>query len=265
MALFSRRRRNNDEPTPESGTEATQDAVAEDGAASDTGKTTAPQGEPDGPYDVADRPDLDGRLDLGALRVRLLVGAQVGFSTNPERTAVHGVTLRTNDSAIVIELFAAPRTFGIWDDIREEMKEALTAQNASSDELDGPFGRELVARQVVKRPDGSTERVPARIIGIDGPRWFLRAAASGALAMLVGAERDRHPLEKILADVVVVRDGQARAPRSRIEMDLPQGVTLNAPGQPGAPAPAKVQAPQRQDVPDADEVLRRGPEITETR
>lgn len=262
MALFSRRRRKAEDDAVTDAATTTEGAQQGDGPARPDAREETP-GEPDGPYDVGDRPDLDGRLDLGSLRVRLVPGAQVGFATNKERTVVHGVTLRTEDASLFVELFAAPRTLGIWDDVREEMVGALAAQNATSDELDGPFGRELVARQVAKRPDGSTERVPARIIGIDGPRWFVRATASGALAALLGAERDRHPLERALADLVVVRDDQARAPRSRIDMSLPEGVTLAAPGQAGAPAPA--QAPARPPVPDADEVLHRGPEITEIR
>lgn len=224
----------------------------------------------DGPYDVAERPDLDGRLDLGSLRVRLVEGAQVSFATDKERTVVHGVTLRTADSLLFIELFAAPRTLDVWDDIRTEMREALAEQGAIAEEGTGPFGPEIIARQVVQRSDGSTERVPTRLIGIDGPRWFVRATASGALGALVGAQRRRHPLENALADLVVVRDGAPRAPRSRIDLALPTGVRLTT-GQ-GAPAPARVQAPpspgagdQGGQLPDSDEVLRRGPEITEVR
>ena len=47
-------------------------------------------------------------------------------------------------------------------------------------------------------------------------------------------------------------------------MTMPGNVRLAAPGAPGAPAPGQAAPPPR-DLPDPDEVLRRGPEITEIR
>lgn len=260
MGLFSRRARKAAEEAAEAPEET---GTGEDTAAQDSG---APQRDR-GPHDVSDVPDLEGRLDLGSLRVRLVEGAQVGFAMDQQRTVVHGVTLRTADSSLFVELFAAPRTTGVWDDVRAEILAAITAQGGTADEITGYFGRELLARQVVQRPDGSTERMPTRLVGIDGPRWFVRATFSGRAAAAVAPEQDaaaRHPLEQALTDFVVVRDQQPRAPRSRIAMTMPGNVRLAAPGAPGAPAPGQAAPPPR-DLPDPDEVLRRGPEITEIR
>ena len=41
--------------------------------------------------------------------------------------------------------FAAPRTEGIWDDVREEIRVALAAQGPV-EEAQGSFGKELLAR-----------------------------------------------------------------------------------------------------------------------
>lgn len=265
MGLFSRRSKNADETvgTPEAAEAAGVTGETADGPDRDLAR---------GPHDVADVPDVDGRLDLGALRVRLVEGAQVGFAMDQQRTAVHGVTLRTPDSSLFVELFAAPRTLGVWDDVRAEILAAITAQGGTADEITGWFGRELLARQVVQRPDGTTERLPTRLVGIDGPRWFIRATFSGRAATAVGPDQDeaaRHPLELALTDCVVVRDQQPRAPRSRIALTMPGNVRLAAPGAAGAPAPAQAtpapEPPEQRELPDADEVLRRGPEITEIR
>ena len=55
-----------------------------------------------------------------------------------------------------------------------EIAESVTQQGGSADDLPGPFGRELLARLPVRTPEGRTGHRPARFIGADGPRWFVR-------------------------------------------------------------------------------------------
>ena len=117
------------------------------------------------------------------------------------------------------------------------------------------------------RHGGGEQSGDPALVGIDGPRWFVRATFSGRAATAVSPDQDaatRHPLELALTDFVVVRDQQPRAPRSRIAMTMPGNLRLAPDGAPGAPAPSQA-APAPRDLPDADEVMRRGPEITEVR
>ena len=67
-------------------------------------------------------------------------------------------------------------------------------------------------------PDGRTQMNVVRFMGVDGPRWFLRAVISGP-------RRDRRrqgvaPLVEIVRSTVVVRDEEARPPR---EASAPAG------------------------------------------
>lgn len=235
MGLFTRRKRD----AVDDGVEA----VAQDAAEN----TDDPRPETRrGPHDVADVPDLDGRLDLGALRIPARPGMQLRLEVEKRTKNIVAVTLGLTGSAMQLQVFAAPRTQGIWDELRAEISNSIGKQGGTVDQIDGPFGTELLARLPVRVAEGQITHRAARFVGIDGPRWFLRAVLTGkaAVEQEVAAE-----LEAVLADVVVVRGAEARAPRDVL--------LLHAPGKPRA-------AQQPGAEPDVD-ITRRGPEITEVR
>jgi hypothetical protein len=89
---------------------------------------------------------------------------------------------------------------------------------------------------------------PARFIGVDGPRWFLRGVLTGQPAVEPGTDAE---LVALFRDVVVVRGGDPMAPREPIPLRLPEDV----PGGPQAAQPAD----------DPLNPFQRGPEITEIR
>ena len=101
-----------------------------------------------------------------------------------------------------------PAPTGIWDEIRAEIAESVTQQGGSADDLPGPFGRELLARLPVRTPEGRTGHRPARFIGADGPRWFVRGVLTGRAAVDPAAAT---ALEQLFAGIVVVRGTDARA------------------------------------------------------
>ena len=78
---------------------------------------------------------------------------------------------------------------------------------------DGPFGIELVGTLKV---DGRP--TPVRFIGVDGPRWFLRAMLVGAVASDPAKAR---PLEDALRNVVVVRGSDPLPVREQVPLHLP--------------------------------------------
>ncbi|MCK6209298.1 DUF3710 domain-containing protein [Georgenia sp. EYE_87] len=234
MSLFSRRRRDTPSDAGTDETQAAPEAVAE---------------SPDrGPHDVEAVPGIGSRLDLGALRIPPRAGMQLRLEVEKKSRNVVAVTLGLNGSAMQLQVFAAPRTLGIWDELREEITVSVGKQGGTAEEVEGPFGTELLARLPVKTPEGGTGHRPARFVGVDGPRWFLRAVVTGKAAVDPEAAAE---LEDVLADVVVVRGQEARAPRDVL--------LLHAPGQATA-APAAAAA----EEPGLDP-LRRGPEITEVR
>lgn len=244
MSAFRRRRKDDDVPP--------EDVTTEGAEAEPSDETAIPER---GPWDVAEMPELGARLDLGALRVPGRQGMQLRMEMDKNGSRVVAANIGLEGSALQVQAFAAPRTQGIWDELRAEIASSVTRQGGTADDVPGPFGRELLARLPVRTTEGRTGHRPARFIGIDGPRWFLRAVLTGRAAVDPEAATD---LEGVIADIVVVRGSEARAPRELLTLHLPgrPPVPSDAAGAPAGSGPA---------ASEADDVLRRGPEITEVR
>ncbi len=212
----------------------------------------------EGPWDVSQAPDVEGMVDLGGLRLPAREGMELRLEVEEESGRVIAATIQLGESAVQLQAFAAPRTEGIWDDIRREIAASVTRQGGTADEVPGPFGQELLARVPARASDGSTTHQPARFAGIDGPRWFLRAVFHGAAVYQEDAAAD---LEALVRGVVVARGGEAMAPRELLILSLPPGA------EPGQDQPGHDQDDQ-DDQDDQKAPLRppqRGPEITEVR
>ncbi|HEX8080628.1 MAG TPA: DUF3710 domain-containing protein [Jatrophihabitans sp.] len=167
-----------------------------------------------GPYDVADSPSDDvERLDLGALRVPVDSGLEIRVDVS-EEVQVVGVTMLNPTGQMQLGVFAAPRKDGIWDEIRAEIKASISSQGGTVSEQDGEFGPELSGRLPV--PGGLT---PVRFIGVDGPRWFLRAMLAGAPAL---EEEQAQPFIEAFRGVVVVRGNDPLPVREPVPLQLPK-------------------------------------------
>lgn len=194
-----------------------------------------------GPYDVEHHPETAGMIDLGALRVPSRQGMSVRLDIDKPTGVATGLTIVHGDSMLKVQAFAAPRTAGIWDEIRTELAQSIVAQGGKSDHLPGRFGEELQA----KLPGGKAGGQAVRFLGVDGPRWFVRGVVTGRAANDPVAAR---PLEDVFAKMVVVRGQSAKIPRELLPLTLPgEGQTSVA------------------KTPPTLESLARGPEMTETR
>jgi hypothetical protein len=281
MALF-RRRPTPDEIADESGAVEASD-VAEDLAAPE-GSAEAPvpvaATRPDrsgGPFDVteAELADQDlPRLDLGALRIPGLPGVGVQVEADPNTQEVRAVTGVAGDGAVQLQAFAAPRSEGLWDEIRAEMLAEIQATDgAKVSEVDGPFGPELRAVVPARSPEGKQVLQPLRFAGIDGPRWFLRSVFLGRAAVEPDPEDALHTLVR---QTIVVRGADAMAPRDPLPLRLPEQppTGMAADGAQGSTQDDAAVADEADDLAD-DEVTQskyadldpfeRGPEITEVR
>lgn len=203
-----------------------------------------------GPFDVSEVDDADERLPLGGLRLVGREGMELRFEVEEGSGRVIAVTVGLNGSTVQLQAFAAPRTSGVWDEIRAEIADAVVQQGGAADEQDGPLGRELLCRLPVRTEDGRTAHQPARFAGVDGPRWFLRAVFSGPAAHDPAAAAE---LEGVVREAVVVRGDEAMAPRELIALALPE-----------QPAPAEETAEETAGRDDLNP-FERGPEITEVR
>jgi hypothetical protein len=212
-------------------------------------------GRENGPWDVSEVESTTAYVDLGGLWLPGRDGMELRLEVEEESGRVIAATVQLGNSAVQLQAFAAPRTMGIWDEIRREIASSVTRQGGTADEVPGVFGRELLARVPSRTPDGRTTHQPARFVGIDGPRWFLRAVFHGEAAY---QDEPAAELETLVREVVVVRGNEAMAPRELL--------TLKLPDQPGAEGEDGEQSDAAAaDGRDPLRPFERGPEITEVR
>ncbi|GAA1489572.1 DUF3710 domain-containing protein [Brachybacterium sacelli] len=197
--------------------EGTADDSAEERAEQDAPEQARPEHLEDGPYDEDDAPE-DDHVDLGGLRVPTIDGMELRMEVDQRSGSVTGANLVIGGSSLQVQAFAAPKSRGLWDEVRTSLRDSVVKQGGTAETRDGVFGTELITRLPVKRSDGRTGYRPARFIGIDGPRWFLRAILTGKA--LGDAEQSR-TFETLISRLVVVRGGEAMAPQELIGLNLP--------------------------------------------
>ena len=212
--MIFRRKGKNDEPE-------TSETLEEGGAA---------DVRAEGPYDSSevDAAELEAedRIDLGALVVTGRPGMELGLQVDEQSGVVQAVLLMLDDSALELRAFAAPKTTGIWNEVRQEIAAEAARMGGTATETDGPFGTELVLVVPVEDPEGQVFSQTSRVIGVDGPRWLLRGTVLGRAAVEPDAAE---PMEATLRNVVVVRGNEPMAVRESLPLQLPPGAEPNAP------------------------------------
>ena len=224
------------------------------------------RGDERGPWDVEDEnvPDYDEYLDMGSYYLPFLKGIELRVKANRATRQVLGTTITYGSSSVEIEAFAAPKTLGLWDDVRADLIEA----NKDAKEVEGVFGTELALPVTVK----GGRKVLTRIVGVDGPRWMLRGIFSGKAATDPEGEEAK-ALNQFFADIVVERGDNPLAPRDLIPMHPPV-----APAERKAAKAAAEETAQKTEIPgkpkgpfDSDQqvevktTLSRGPMFSEVR
>jgi hypothetical protein len=214
---------------------------------------------PAGPWDGADDYPQAERMDFGSLLVPVREGFDI--QVNLDDQSGMWIAVVQEDSALQLQAFAAPKTSGLWDEVRAEIADEVAKAGGQSEEAAGPFGPELLARLTPGGP--GTEPVPMRFLGADGPRWFLRGLLTGPAVLSPGLSQ---PFEELFADVVIVRGEHAEPPRKALDIQLPEE--------------ARQAIEQRMEAEQAEQggpgmqvndqglpvnPFERGPEITETR
>ena len=249
--MFRKKRQQDDGDEPLDGPQDVEDSDGVDDVDDDEQREADGPANP-GPFDLAevDDPAAGGRVDLGGLWLPGRPGLEVRIEADQETSEVVAVTLVLGEGALQVQPFAAPRSEGIWDDVRAEIRAGITKQGGTADEVDGPVGTELRTRVPVRAADGTQTVQPARFLGVDGPRWFLRGVLTGKPAVQPGPETDAE-LFAVFREIVVVRGDEAMAPRDPIPLRLPVAPTVS-------PAEAGMDEEDHELKP-----FERGPEITE--
>jgi Protein of unknown function (DUF3710) len=207
------RRRKQADPSTDLGASGDEAVSAEAAAPSAAG----------GPFDAADVEVGDDplRVDLGSLVVKGGPGLELQLQVDEASQVVTAVMLVSETGAVELRPFAAPRNEGVWDDVRRELAAEATRRGGTASEIPGEYGKELHVVAPVTGPRGEQRRQPSRVIGIDGPRWMLRATFFGSAAT------DPDPggvLEQALRDVVVVRGSAPIPPRAPLPLRMPGNV-----------------------------------------
>ena len=248
--IFGRRKKNENRSTAST-------TAAESGETTEAGEELEPSSAREdvalatgraatGPFDDAEKDTSSGYIDLGALRIAAAENLQLRLEVEERTKRVIAVTLDIKGSNLQLQAFAAPRSEGLWDEIRGQIAASVGSQGGTVEEREGEFGTELIAKLPAQTPDGRAGFRVARFVGVDGPRWFLRGVFGGPAAMDPALAE---PMEQLFRNVVVVRGDHPLPPRELLQLRLPKDA--------GAPK----QQPERPKT-APDDPLRRGPEIT---
>ena len=241
MGLFGKRDK---DPIDES--VAPADAAGE-GDVADVDSSPEPVVRTEGPWDEADDAPQAERVDLGALLIPQSSSYRIQVQADQSTGVITQVSLVSEGSAVQLQPYAAPRTGGMWDDVRGQISAQINKSGGLVEQANGPFGMELRAQ--MKGNDGAPQ--PARFCGVDGPRWFLRLVFLGQAARDASAAQE---MEAAVRNVVVVRGDQAMPMGNALPMRVPMDNAASTPvDAPAAPARPTITLPER------------GPEITETR
>ncbi len=215
--IFRRRPKPTDEQSADSGASAGRD----DSVDHDAG---LPPGRPDGPWDRSET-DADEQdphyIDLGGLVVRGREGLELRLQVDEQTQTVSSVLFAGPESGLELRAFAAPRHEDLWDDIRADIAAEAAKRGGTATETEGEYGTELKVVVNVKTPDGRNATQASRIVGVNGPRWLLRATFLGKSAAVADPTG---VLESTLRDVIVVRGDAPMAPRVMLPLTMPTGV-----------------------------------------
>lgn len=170
-----------------------------------------------GPFDDSEANPVRPYIDLGAIKVLPREGLNLRLEVEEQTKRIVAVGLDVAGSTLQVQAFAAPRSSGLWDETREQIRQQVRQQGGRVEERTGPLGRELLAEVPVTAGDESGMRL-ARFVGVDGPRWFLRGVIGGAATGDVDAAAQ---VEDLFRSLVVVRGATPMPPRDLIPLKMP--------------------------------------------
>ena len=270
-----RRRGKAAQAAAEAATDATPDAPAQDtadasaAAESSTGEDASsaePQGKParpHGPWDVSeldDRPShTAARLDLGGVRIRPVAGMKVQMQVDKNSGQATSVMLVSDQGALQLMVIAAPKSKPLWPQTMRALRSDADRRGGSAQDGKGPWGPVLRMALPATTSDGKQGVQPSVVLGIDGPRWLLRATLIGRAAV---DQEQMNRMMAIVQDTVVVRGDQPMAPGEVIALTPPprpagdesaaqaEGAAEAPVEQPAEPDPVEAASPEPVDVAD---------------
>jgi hypothetical protein len=168
-----------------------------------------------GPYDEDEAPEDElVRLDLGSVLVPMPPNAQIQVEMD-ESGPLRAVHVITANARYTISAYASPRSSLLWPEISKELADQLGGDGARVRKETGEWGTELVAM---------VNNVLLRFVGVDGPRWMLRAVAQGPREQSAQAADE---LRAIVRETIVVRGISPMPVRTPLPLKLPDEIAAH--------------------------------------
>lgn len=200
------------------------DSSIGDTAAADDAKAAPLDRAENGPLDESEANAVRPYVDLGGVKLVPREGLQLRLEIEEGTKRVVAVGIDFGGSTLQVQPFAAPRTSGLWNEIRAQIIEQVRSQGGEVQERQGVFGAEVVARIPVTGGEPGATRI-ARFVGVDGPRWFLRGVIAGKGAIEAEAAT---AIDEVFRSIVVVRGTTPMPPRDLIPLQVPPGAAQAA-------------------------------------
>lgn len=198
-----------------------------------------------GPWDISEIDDLEStddrpRIDLGSIVLTGVPGSELRLQVAEDTNQIISAMLvietilvppdsgdpQSYSSALELGAYAAPRSGGLWAELRDDISASAAAEGGSASLAEGPFGVELRRLMPVTTPDGEQGYQPSRMWVAEGPRWLLRGIVYGQAAVEDDSES---PVVAEVLDafrqVVVRRGDEAMAPGDLLPLTMPTNAT----------------------------------------
>lgn len=179
---------------------------------------------PVGPFDSESIEQVRPYVDFGALRIEPMADLGISVEVEDGTNRVIAVTLEYANSKLQLMAFAAPRSEGLWAEIRVAVAQNVIAQGGEIEEGYGSLGAELKAKLPLVDDSGRAAGFRlARFVGFDGPRWCLRGTVSGAA---LNDPKAAAEIDDLFRSVVVHRGEAPLPPGEALPLTVPAGSVL---------------------------------------
>jgi hypothetical protein len=215
----------------------------------------------DGPYDITEVESIESteespKIDLGSLILTAVPGSELRLQVAEETGEIVSAMLvietqviegadelsaveppasagqgpQAYSSALELGAYAAPRSGGLWAELRDEISRSATEAGGTASLGEGPFGVELRRLIPVTTPDGEEGYQPSRMWVAEGPRWLLRGIVYGQAA--IEEDADSPVVADVLSafrQVIVRRGDEAMAPGDLLPLTMPTNLSQELP------------------------------------
>lgn len=177
-----------------------------------------------GPFDSEQLDEVRPYVDFGSLRIEPRPELAISVEVEDQTNRVVAITLDYFNSKLQLMAFAAPKTEGIWSEIRAAVAQNISTQGGEVEEGYGALGAELIAKLPLVSEDGRAAGYRlVRFVGFDGPRWCLRGTVSGAALEDAKAAAE---INDLFRTVVVHRGDTPMPPGEALPLSVPTGSIL---------------------------------------